>query len=304
MALSELTKSYLRDFLVYLEVEKNFSKHTIRAYHSDILSFLLWLDNTPVEETNHTKLKDYLVFIQRFNYSKTTLSRKIAAIRTFYRFLYRERIIQVNPADSVHAPKKSKNLPKFLSTQEIEQILNNIKIETPAGYRNRVILELLYATGMRISELSSLNFGSLNLEENEIIVMGKGAKERIVLVSSRAKEFLEKYIKNVRYMVPEEPCDLTETEDAPVFINKTGYRLQPQSVRTALNDIVKKIELPKKVTPHVFRHSFATKLLENGADLRVVQELLGHASISNTQIYTHVSTERLKEVYDKSHPRS
>lgn len=304
MGLSEKTKSYLKNFLIYLEVEKNFSKHTIRAYNSDILSFLLWLDTTPIEETNHTKLKDYLVFIQRFNYSKTTLSRKIAAIRTFYRFLYRERIIEANPANSVHAPKKTKSLPKFLSSKEIEQILNNIKIDTPAGYRNRVILELLYATGMRISELSNLNFCNLNLEENEITVMGKGAKERIVLVSARAKDFLEKYLKNVRYMVPEQSSRPEENEDSPVFINKTGYRLQAQSVRAALNDIVKKIELPKKVTPHVFRHSFATKLLENGADLRVVQELLGHASISNTQIYTHVSTERLKAVYDNTHPRA
>lgn len=304
MGLSVLTKSYLKNFLVYLEVEKNFSKHTIRAYNSDILSFLIWLDNTPVEQTNHEKLKDYLVFIQKFNYSKTTLSRKIAAIRTFYRYLYRERIIEANPANSVHSPKRNKSLPKFLSNNEIEQILNNIKIETPAGYRNRVILELLYATGMRVSELSNLNFGNLNLDENEITVLGKGAKERIVLVSSRAKEFLEKYIKTVRFMIPEEKCDLNEEENSPVFINKTGYRLQTQSVRAALNDIVKKIELPKKVTPHVFRHSFATKLLENGADLRVVQELLGHASISNTQIYTHVSTERLKAVYDNTHPRA
>ncbi len=304
MGISEITKRYLKDFLIYLEVEKNFSKHTIRAYHSDILSFLLWLDSTPLEQTDHTKLKDYLVFIQRFNYSKTTLSRKIAAIRTFYRFLYREKIIETNPANSVHAPKKNKTLPKFLTGKEIEQILNNIKIETPAGYRNRTILELLYATGMRISELSNLNFGNLNLEENEITVMGKGAKERIVLVSTRAKDFLEKYLKTVRYMVKEDGEPPEENEDSPVFINKTGYRLQPQSIRTVLNDIVKKIELPKKVTPHVFRHSFATKLLENGADLRVVQELLGHASISNTQIYTHVSTERLKAVYDSTHPRA
>ncbi len=304
MGLSEITKRYLKDFLIYLEVEKNFSVHTIRAYNSDILSFLLWLDTTPIEQTDHTKLKDYLVFIQRFNYSKTTLSRKIAAIRTFYRFLYREKIIDTNPANSVHAPKKSKSLPKFLTGKEIEQILNNIQISTPAGYRNRTILELLYATGMRISELSNLNFGNLNLEENEITVMGKGAKERIVLVSERAKDFLQKYIKTVRYMVAEEGSDIEENEDSPVFINKTGYRLQPQSIRTVLNDIVKKIELPKKVTPHVFRHSFATKLLENGADLRVVQELLGHASISNTQIYTHVSTERLKAVYDSTHPRA
>ena len=157
---------------------------------------------------------------------------------------------------------------------------------------------------MRISELSNLNFGNLNLAENEITVMGKGAKERIVLISSRAKDFLQKYIDNVRFMVVEGGTPPQQNEDSPVFINKTGYRLQTQSVRTAINDIVKKIQLPKKVTPHVFRHSFATKLLENGADLRVVQELLGHASISNTQIYTHISTERLKEVYDKSHPRA
>ena len=304
MGLSEITKRYLKDFLIYLEVEKNFSSHTIRAYNSDILSFLLWLDTTPLEQTDHTKLKDYLVFIQRFNYSKTTLSRKIAAIRTFYRFLYREKIIETNPANSVHAPKKNKSLPKFLTGKEIEQILNNIKISTPAGYRNRTILELLYATGMRISELSNLNFGNLNLEENEITVMGKGAKERIVLVSARAKDFLEKYIKTVRDMIAEEGTALSDSENSPVFINKTGYRLQPQSIRAVLNDIVKKIELPKKVTPHVFRHSFATKLLENGADLRVVQELLGHASISNTQIYTHVSTARLKAVYDNTHPRA
>ena len=304
MGLSEITKRYLKDFLIYLEVEKNFSSHTIRAYNSDILSFLLWLDTTPLEQTDHTKLKDYLVFIQRFNYSKTTLSRKIAAIRTFYRFLYREKIIETNPANSVHAPKKNKSLPKFLTGKEIEQILNNIKISTPAGYRNRTILELLYATGMRISELSNLNFGNLNLEENEITVMGKGAKERIVLVSARAKDFLEKYIKTVRDMIAEEGTALSDSENSPVFINKTGYRLQPQSIRAVLNDIVKKIELPKKVTPHVFRHSFATKLLENGADLRVGQERLGHASISNTQIYTHVSTERLKAVYDNTHPRA
>ena len=161
--------------------------------------------------------------------------------------------------------------------------------------------ELLYATGMRISELSSLNFEHLNLEENEIKVYGKGAKERIVLVSERAKKFLETYIKTVRYLIFN---DDKMTDISPVFINKTGYRLQPQSVRKAIKEVVDKIELPKHVTPHVFRHSFATKLLENGADLRIVQELLGHSSISNTQIYTHVSTERLKQSYNIAHPRA
>ena len=302
MGLSETSKHYVNDFKIYLEVERNYSKHTIRAYESDILAYLIWLDNIPAESANHAKIKEYLLFIQRFNYSKTTLSRKISAIRTFYRFLYRERVVDSNPVAGLHSPKKSKNLPKFLTSTEIEQILNNIKIETPAGYRNRTILELLYATGMRVSELAGLNFGNLNLNENEITVFGKGAKERIVLVSDRAKDFLKRYIETVRPMISE--CPVETNEDSPVFINKTGYRLQTQSVRAAIKEIVDKIQLPKVVTPHVFRHSFATKLLENGADLRVVQELLGHASISNTQIYTHVSTERLKSVYDKTHPRA
>ncbi len=304
MGICQLSKNYLKDFKVYLEVERNFSQHTIRAYDSDILGFLIWLDGIRVEEVNHAKIKEYLLFIQKFNYSKTTLSRKISAIRTFYRYLYRERVIDANPINSIHSPKKSKSLPKFLSNNEIEQILNNIRIDTPPGYRNRTILELLYATGMRVSELSNLNFGNLNLEENEITVLGKGSKERIVLVSNRAKEFMDKYINLVRKMIPEEAVVLSSDADSPVFVNKTGYRLQPQSIRVALKEIVQKIELPKVVTPHVFRHSFATKLLEKGADLRVVQELLGHASISNTQIYTHVSTERLKSVYDKTHPRA
>jgi tyrosine recombinase XerD len=298
--MNETSKRYLQEFKLYIEVERNFSKHTVVAYGSDILSFLVWLNEKNIQEVTYQTIRDYLLYIQQFNYSKTTTARKIASLRTFYRFLYRERIIETNPALGIHAPKRGKPLPEFLTEQEIEQVLNNIKMDSPAGYRNRTILELLYATGMRISELSNLNFENLNLEENEIKVFGKGAKERIVLVSQRAKKFLETYIKTVRYLIfNEEP-----TMSSPVFINKTGYRLQPQSVRLAIKDVVNRIELPKHVTPHVFRHSFATKLLENGADLRVVQELLGHSSISNTQIYTHVSTERLKQTYNISHPRA
>ncbi len=299
--MNENSKKYLQEFKLYIEVEKNFSKHTVLAYNSDILSFLVWLNDRNIEEVNYNLIKEYLLYIQQFNYSKTTTARKIASLRTFYRYLYRERIIESNPAVGVHSPKKGKVLPEFLTENEIEQILNNIKIDTPAGYRNRTILELLYATGMRVSELSNLNFENLNLDENEIKVFGKGSKERIVLVSSRAKKFLETYINTVRYLIfkSENPKPLD-----PVFINKTGYRLQTQSVRLAIKDVMEKIELPKHVTPHVFRHSFATKLLENGADLRVVQELLGHSSISNTQIYTHVSTERLRQSYNIAHPRA
>ena len=299
--MKETSKKYLQEFKLYIEIEKNFSKHTVTAYSSDVLSFLIWLDERDVQEVNYNLIREYLLYIQQFNYSKTTTARKIASLRTFYRFLYREKIIESNPALGIHAPKRGKPLPEFLTEQEIEKVFNGIKIDTPAGYRNRAILELLYATGMRISELSNLNFENLNLEENEIKVFGKGSKERIVLISTRAKKFLESYIKNARYLIFNQAKNEAQS---PVFINKTGYRLQPQTVRQVIKEVVEKIELPKHVTPHVFRHSFATKLLENGADLRIVQELLGHSSISNTQIYTHVSMERLKHSYETSHPRA
>ena len=262
------------------------------------------MDEQSCEDVNFSKIRDYLHFIQKFNYKKTTIARKIASLRTFYKFLYREQKVDSNPAMSLTNPKRPKSLPKFLTPVEVEQILNNTKIETPAGYRNRTILELLWATGMRISELSGLNFGDLNLKQNEIRVLGKGSKERIVLVTDRAKNYLERYIETARALIPKGFSVGALNEDSPVFINNTGYRLQTRTVRNVINEVVEKINLPKHVTPHVFRHSFATKLLENGADLRIVQELLGHSSISNTQIYTHVSTERLKQTYNMAHPRA
>lgn len=304
MALIPSVKNQLDDFKNYLLAEKNFSKHTARAYYSDVLSFLLWLDATPVENVNFSKVREYLHFIQKFDYKKTTIARKIASIRTFYKYLYRERYIDINPAENLSAPKRPKPLPKFLTTDEIDKILNGMKIDTPAGYRNKAILELLWATGMRVSELSGLNFGDLNLENNEIRVFGKGAKERIVIVSERAKSYLKRYIDVARPLVAK-GFKLGEiNESSPLFINNTGFRLQNKTIRNVINDIVENIELPKKVTPHTFRHSFATHLIENGADLRVVQELLGHASISNTQIYTHVSSQHLKAVYNETHPRA
>ena len=302
--MQETEKQYIEDFKTYLSVEKNFSEHTLAAYASDIVSYILWLDNVSCTNVDFNKLREYLHFIQRFDYKKTTIARKVASIRTFYKFLFRERYIDSNPALSLSAPKRPKSLPKFLTPEEVEQILNNVKIETPAGFRNRVILELLWATGMRISELSNLNFGDLNLDENEIRVFGKGAKERIVLVSERAKGYLVQYINSARKLIAPEYNTNEINDDTPLFINNTGYRLQNKTVRKVINEIVEKIELPKKVTPHVFRHSFATKLIENGADLRVVQELLGHAGISNTQIYTHISMKHMKDVYEAAHPHS
>ena len=304
MVLNSNSTQDLENFKSYLLIEKNFSKHTAKAYYSDILSYLIWLDDTECENVNFTKMREYLHFIQKFNYKKTTVARKIASIRTFYKYLFRERKVENNPAENLISPKRPKSLPKFLSMNEVEQILSNINIDTPAGYRNRAILELLWASGMRVSELSGLNFGNLNLENNEITVFGKGSKERIILITDRAKSYLQGYIDYARSMIAKGYTLEPITDTTPVFINKTGYRLQTRMIRNVINEIVEKIELPKKVTPHMFRHSFATHLIENGADLRVVQELLGHASISNTQIYTHISMQHMKEVYNETHPRA
>lgn len=304
MGLNKEQKQYVEDFLTYLSFEKNYSEHTIKAYKSDIISFLIWIDSNCLT-TDLNKLREYMHFIQRFEYKKTTILRKIASLRGFYKYLYRERIIDNNPANSLIAPKKNKSLPKFLTDDEMERILDNVQITTPAGFRNKAILELLWATGMRVSELSGLNFGDLELENDEIKVFGKGAKERIVLISKRAKKFLQQYINTARPLIP--GCNgikISNDESSPVFINNTGYRLQTRTIRNVINEIVERIQLPKHVTPHMFRHSFATRLIEHGADLRVVQELLGHASISNTQIYTHISTQHLKEVYNTAHPHA
>ncbi|MBR6301146.1 tyrosine recombinase XerC [bacterium] len=304
MGINIKSKQDLEDFKSYITVEKNFSDHTAKAYYADILAYLIWLDETGCEEVNLEKVREYLHHIQIYNYKKTTLARKIASLRTFYKYLHREKKVETNPAVNLISPKRPKSLPKFITMEEIEQILNNINIDTPAGYRNRTILELLWASGMRISELSGLNFGNLNLENNEITVFGKGAKERIILITDRAKTYLQNYINTVRPLVAKDYTLPPVNDESPVFINKTGYRLQPKTVRNVINETVEKIELPKHVTPHMFRHSFATHLIENGADLRVVQELLGHASISNTQIYTHISTQHMKEVYNETHPRA
>ena len=303
MGLNSSSKHDLENFRSYILVEKNFSKHTAKAYYSDIMDFLLWLGDTALESVNFSKIREYLHFIQKFNYKKTTLARKIASLRTFYKYLYREKRVESNPAMNLNSPKRPKQLPKFLTQYEVEQILNNITIDTPAGYRNKAILELLWATGMRVSELSGLNFEDLNLENNEIRVFGKGSKERIILVTDRAKTYLQRYIETARPLVAK-GYRTENNENSPVFINNIGFRLQTRTIRNVINEIVEKIQLPKHVTPHVFRHSFATHLIENGADLRVVQELLGHASISNTQIYTHVSSQHLKEVYNETHPRA
>lgn len=300
--MNELSKQYLEDFKLYLEVEKNFSSHTVKAYGSDVLDFLTYINEKDCTSVNRDDIRNYLSFIGKFHFAKSTSARKTASLRMFFKYLYRENLTESNPVIGIKSPKRDKKLPHFLSETETEEILSGIKTNSPAGFRNKTILELLYATGMRISELSGINFEDLNLEENEIKVFGKGAKERIVPVSNRAKALLIDYINTVRELICTEGEKQPVSGTSPVFINKTGFRLQPQTVRNAINKTIDEIKFPKHVTPHVFRHTFATKMLEHGADLRSVQELLGHAGISNTQIYTHVTTERLRKAYDEAHP--
>lgn len=295
------SQSMLEDFRLYLEVERNLSLHTVKAYYTDLKDFLRWAGSSDVCTFNYKNIRVYLAEIQSRKYARTTVARKIAAIKTFYRYLYRERLVNSNPAVNIKTPKKIKNLPEFLSDAELNRIFDKIALNTPSQIRDRTILEVLYATGMRVSELCGLDFESLNLESNEITVFGKGGKERIVLINNRAKQFLEDYIKNTRQKLS---YDKEVSLKSPVFINNTGFRLQQRSIHRIIAKIAKELAFAKKVSPHTFRHSFATKLLEKGADLRIVQELLGHASISNTQIYTHVSTERLKQAYMSAHPRA
>ena len=292
----------LNDFEIYLKAEKNLSDNTIVAYLTDIEDFFSWKTTTDNYEFNFDIIKDYISSIS-ISYSRNSLVRKIASIRAFFKYLNREKVLLTNPSKSIRIPKKVSKLPVFLDKMEVDQLLNVPDITTNNGLRNKAMLEVLYATGIRLSELCSLNFSDLNLVENEIIVFGKGAKERIVLLSHRAKRFLTKYI-SVAY------CNLAcgrmdiKNPDNPLFINSKGYRITPKSVERIVKQMAEQAKINKIVTPHTLRHSFATHLLNGGADLRVVQELLGHSSINNTQIYTHVNTERLKNVYNKAHPRA
>lgn len=277
----------LDNFRLYLEVDRNLSPHTVKAYSGDLKDFLEWAGGDFCTLT-YKNIRAYIAEIQNKNYTKTTNSRKIAAIKAFYRYLYRERLVDVNPAANLKTPRKNRALPEFLAENEVKLILEQV-----IKLRDRAMLEVLYASGIRISELCGLNFENLNIEENEITVFGKGGKERIVLISNRAKNYLLKYFENI-----------DKQPNEPVFKSVNGNRLLPRQIHRIIQSAVKKAGLNKRVSPHTFRHTFATRLLEKGADLRAVQELLGHTSISNTQIYTHVSVERLRQTYNNTHPRA
>lgn len=288
-------RRFIDKFINYLKVEKNAAEHTIKNYTIDLNAFSLFLADTDIAQIDHLALRRFLAELRSKAYSKRTIARKLASLRSFFKFLYREGYIKSNPVTAISSPKLDKKLPKFLDVNKITKVILKPDINTDAGLRDRAILETLYSTGIRVSELVGLDLSDVDFISGVIKVFGKGSKERVVPIGDEALNAVRRYNdkKNKR----------EKTKDA-VFLNNRGGRLTDRSVRRMLDKYIKACAIEEKISPHSFRHSFATHLLDRGADLRSVQELLGHMNLSTTQIYTHVTMDRLKSVYDKAHPRA
>lgn len=289
-------------FLQHLAVEKGSAPLTLQAYEGDIGQFWNWFsEQQSCRELSHFTLRHYLAWLKQAGYARSSIARKLSAMRSFFYFLQREGLITTGTWTRVSAPRRGRKLPKFLYYREVLKLLEAPDCGKPAGFRDRTMLELLYACGLRVSELLSLEAGSYQADERLIRVKGKGGKERILPVGRIAGSYLSEYLSRVRplLLVP-----WTEKDHRFFFLNRFGGPLSARGIRLIFNKYIRKVSAQEKITPHSLRHSFATHLLDRGADLRVVQELLGHASISTTQIYTHVTRERLQEVYRGAHPRA
>ena len=304
-------EEYLDRFSQYLKYERNVSEHTLRNYMSDLQQFYNYLappdaigNHQPVDvhEIDHITIREYLATFYKDHHKKTSIARKLATLRTFFKFLCREQVLEMNPAKLVSSPRLEQKLPKVLSIEDVIRFIESPDTETVLGKRDRAILELLYGAGIRVSELAGLNLEDLDLRNQSIRVRGKGRKERIVPFGSKAKEALEAYLEVRGELLLE--ALLEERDEQILFYNYQGTRITTRSVGRMIDKYVKELALASDVSPHSFRHSFATHLLSNGADLRSIQELLGHARLSTTQIYTQVSMEKLIEVYDKAHPKA
>ena len=286
-------------YIDYLEVERNASPYTVRNYTTDLLGFFQFVKDKGIgslKEVDKHVLRDYLLHLMERGVVKASIARKLSAIRSFYRYLAREEILPVNPIQKASSPKLDKRLPSFLTIAEMTRLLETPDVTSSVGQRDRALLELLYASGLRVSELVKLNLEQVNLDTREIRVWGKGSKERMVLMGEPASRALITYLEEGR---PELSGGKTIRA---LFLNRYGERLTERSVQVELQGIANKAGIGKRVHPHMLRHTFATHLLDGGADLRVVQELLGHASLSSTQVYTHVSKSRAKKVYLSAHP--
>lgn len=292
---------FLEDFLAYLSVERGLAKNTIIAYRRDLKSYITYLRTQNIKDLNNTTrttIVSYLLMMQKKGKASSSISRACAAIKSFYQFLFRERLIDEDPTLNLDTPKLEHRLPKVLSVEEVKKLLSQANTSDPWGMRDRAMLELLYATGLRVSELISLTLDDVNLEMGFLRCFGKGSKERIVPIGSIAVNYLNTYINVDRKKI------LKDKDVRVLFVNRQGQGLTRQGFWKIIKKYAKRAGIQKPITPHTLRHSFATHLLENGADLRAVQEMLGHADISTTQIYTHITRSKIKEVYDKTHPRA
>ena len=300
----ETANSYLPDFFLYLKVQKNSSPYTIASYRADIAHFFafaaekLGMNEVPPTAVTPILIRAYLATLKDEGYARRTIARKMAALRSFFRHLCREAVVADNPFVAVRTPKLEKKLPVFLDPGEIDAILD-LPDRGNLGRRDAAVLELLYATGMRVGELAGLDVRDVDLGEGYALVYGKGSKERVVPVGRKAIAALKLYLdlSRPRLMAAAAPHER-------LFVNSRGGPLTDRSVRRIVDKYVTALAIAKNVSPHTIRHTFATHLLNNGADLRTVQEMLGHVNLSTTQLYTHVTKERVKMVYAQAHPRA
>ncbi len=291
-------------FLRYLNVERNASDLTIKSYREDLTSLSEYLSdalggNVHPARITPIDLRGYVAALHEAGYAKTSVARRLASLRSFFRFALREGIVDSNPAKPLRNPRPDRGLPHFLSTDEIGRLLSAPAIDMPMGLRDRAILETMYSAGLRVSETVGINDGDLDFNQGIVRVRGKGRRERLAPLGSYATRALRRWLKT-RRLAPSEPGNAS----APVFVNKFGRRLTTRSVARMLEKHLQAAGLDQRTTPHTLRHSFATHLLDRGADIRSVQELLGHKSLVTTQIYTHVSTAGLRAAYEKAHPRA
>ncbi|MBB6443833.1 tyrosine recombinase XerC [Bacillus benzoevorans] len=292
----------LKSFIEYLQIERNYSQYTIESYQHDINEFFLFMNEQKIAsltEVTYADIRIYLTLLYKKNLARKTVSRKISSLRSFYNYMLREKLLTDNPFSLVTMPKIEKRLPDFFYGDEMKQLFAACETDTSLGLRNYALLELLYATGIRVGECSGLRLKDVDFFLSTILVHGKGQKERYVPFGSFAHDALEKYIQNGRRL-------LMKNHDSHdfFFVNFRGGPLTARGIRVILNKIIEDSSLKGKIHPHMLRHTFATHLLENGADMRTVQELLGHANLSSTQVYTHVTNEYLRRSYMNHHPRA
>ncbi len=289
----------IKEFIKYLEHEKRYPNTTINSYERDLDNYYAYVTLKKIDYKTITKdeIRDYLKYLDELKYSKNTISRILSTLRHLYSYLVANKVTEINQFKLIRNPKKEKKLPNFLQNDELQKIFDSISLDTPLGIRNRLIVELLYASGLRVSELTELNIKNIDINNKEIKVRGKGDKDRIVYFGEYAEKYLKMYLEEAR------PILLDNKKSDYLLINNQGGELSTRGVQMVIDDIVKESSIKHNISPHVLRHTFATDLLNNGADLKSVQELLGHSSLSTTQIYTHITNERLRSVYLKTFPR-